>query len=299
MVKGKIFDMKDFAVHDGPGIRTTVFFKGCPFRCWWCHNPEGIEKKDELFFYRARCIDCGRCSEVCSKDAVSESEEGVQIDRKRCEVCGRCAEVCPSEALKITGREVSVEDIFKEIDRSTLFHDTSGGGITLSGGEPFFQYDLMEGLVERCDAEGIHVAVDTSGHVDPEKFESMIDKIDLFLYDLKFIDEELHEKYTGLTNKNVLKNLQTLLDHDNEVWIRIPLIPEITATDENIGSIIEFLSQFKGVKEIHLLPYHGVKEKYNRLGKEYKLEVKNISRQRFESVRKRFEDEGYDVKEGG
>ncbi len=301
MTKGKIFDIKHFAVHDGPGIRTTVFFKGCPLSCLWCHNPEGIKKKDELFFYQSKCIYCGRCVEVCHKQAIFTKDDEINIDWNECDSCGGCVDICPSEAMQMAGKRVSVEDVLDEVDRSTIFHDTSEGGITLSGGEPFYQYDFMKELVKRCGEEDIHVAVDTSGHVKPKKFHSVMDKIDLFLYDLKFIDESLHKKYTGISNRYILKNLETLMEKgDNDVYIRIPLIPDITTDKKNIECIIDFLSSFKGIREIHLLKYHNVEEKYKRLGKTYELkDLDTCSRSSVDKIIKRFENEGYKVKEGG
>ncbi|MBS3782359.1 MAG: glycyl-radical enzyme activating protein [Candidatus Thermoplasmatota archaeon] len=301
MIEGKIFDIKQFAVHDGPGIRTTVFFKGCPLSCPWCHNPEGIYYEDDLFFYETKCIGCGSCLVVCPQDAVKEKNEVVTLDRDKCDLCGKCASECPTTALKMVGKKVTVEEVMKEIERSTVYHDTSDGGVTLSGGEPFQQFEFMRELIDRCKEKDIHVTVDTCGHVKPDKFDSIKGKIDLFLFDLKIIDDELHKEYTGVSNNDILDNLKSLLrESDNEVIIRFPVIPGITDTEENISSILDFLSSPKRVKEIDLLPYHDVKEKYNRLGKKYVVKrTKAPSRDKVEEIKRIFESEGYRVKEGG
>jgi len=301
MVKGKIFDIKNFAVHDGPGIRTTVFFKGCPLNCHWCHNPEGIDSSEDLFYYDSKCIGCWNCIDVCPLDAISKEGAKIKIDRALCDVCGECVKGCPTTALQIAGKEVTVEHVMEEIRKSTIYHDTSQGGVTLSGGEPFQQFDFMRRLIERCKEEDIHVTVDTSGFVDKEKLNSIKDKVDLFLFDLKIMDDEKHREYTGVSNRPILENLKNLLEDDrSEVIIRFPLIPDITDTEENIDSILEFLSDFKSSKEIDILPYHDVVEKYNRLRREYKIEdVSMPERARVNKVKKRFEDEGYTVKEGG
>ncbi len=301
MVYGNIFDIKQFAVHDGPGIRTTIFLKGCPLECSWCHNPEGIDYEDDLFFYESKCIGCGSCVGVCPENAIEMKGKIINIDRDLCQLCGNCSEVCPTAALEIAGKRMSVEEVMDEIERSTIYHDTSSGGVTLSGGEPFQQFEFMKELIERCKEKDIHVTVDTCGHVETEKLDEVKDKIDLFLFDLKIMDEDLHKEYIGVGNEKILKNLKSLLrEGDNEVIIRFPLIPGITDTKENISSILDFLAPLKGVREIDVLPYHDVREKYNRLGKEYEIkDIEAPGRERIEKIKRRFEEEGYLVKEGG
>jgi len=302
MTDGKIFDIKKFAVHDGPGIRTTVFFKGCPLDCTWCHNPEGVDLDEDLFFYESRCIGCGSCIDVCPQDAIKKGEV-ITLDRTRCDVCGRCVELCPTNALKSVGERVSVDEVMDEIESSTIYHDTSGGGVTFSGGEPFLQFGFLEELIERCDEEDIHIAIDTCGDVEPKKFDSIMDQVDLFLFDLKMIDDDVHREHTGSSNRYILRNLEKVLSRGKtEVILRIPLIPDISDTEKNLESILDFLSPFKSVKEIHLLPYHDVKEKYNRLGKEYHINIDKgdeLTRKKLERIKKMFEEEGYSVKEGG
>ncbi|MFP4050970.1 MAG: glycyl-radical enzyme activating protein [Thermoplasmata archaeon] len=299
MVKGKIFDIKQFAVHDGPGIRTTVFFKGCPLNCWWCHNPEGISRDNDIFFYETKCIECGKCIEICPEGAITQKDI-IVIDREKCTFCGICAGNCPSGALQNTSRTVTAEEVMEEIRKSIIFYDSSDGGVTFSGGEPLLQIKFLKELIDRCIEEDIHVTLDTSGHIDPETFESIVDDIDLFLYDLKIMDNKLHKKYTGTSNDKILKNLKLLSKKGKEVIIRFPLIPGITDTDKNIDEIIDFLSDLKNVKEIDILPYHNVEEKYKRLGREYKItELRSPDESKIDSIKKRFEKEGFFVKEGG
>lgn len=299
MVEGNIFDVKKFAVHDGPGIRTTVFFKGCPLNCWWCHNPEGISKDNDIFFYETKCIECGTCIEICPEDAVMEKDT-IVIDREKCSTCGVCADNCPSGALQNTSRTLTSDEVMEEIKKSIIFYDSSDGGVTFSGGEPLMQIEFLKELIEKCKDEDIHITLDTSGHVDSDLFESIIDDIDLFLYDLKLMYDEQHKKYTGISNEMILRNLKLLSEKGKEVIIRFPIIPDITDKDENIDEIIDFLSDLKNVRQIDILAYHNVEEKYKRLGIEYKLkDVKSPDKNKIEDIKNRFEKKGFLVKEGG
>lgn len=307
MVKGRIFDIKRFAVHDGPGIRTTIFFKGCPMMCQWCHNPEGIDEDLDLFYYPETCMACGSCIDVCQFDAISEKGRNgpyIQINREICTKCGDCSEICPTESLKRAGKIVDVDHVFDIIKRSDLFYETSSGGVTFSGGEPFHQYDFLRALIEGCKEERIHITVDTSGHVQPEKFETLISSIDLFLYDLKIIDEKEHQKYTGVTNKYVIQNLKSLSEkgRGKDVWIRFPAIPDITMTESNITKMIDLLLDLKGIKRIDILPFHDVEEKYKKLGRPYLLSSTVTgapTKKEIEEMAQRFREEGFEVHVGG
>lgn len=299
MVKGKIFDIKQFAVHDGPGVRTTVFFKDCPLNCWWCHNPEGISLDNDIFYYETKCIGCETCIDICPEDAI-EMDGSISIDRERCTNCGLCAKKCPSGALQNTMRIVTSEEVIDEIKKSVIFYDSSDGGVTFSGGEPLMQPEFLKELIVKCREEDIHITLDTSGYADPDTFESIIDDIDLFLYDLKIVDDDLHRKYTGTSNEMILENLKTLSKRGKEVIIRFPVIPGITDTEENLDDIVDFLFDLKHIKEIDVLPYHNVEEKYNKLGKEYKLEEsRSLNEESIQDIKNRFEKEGFFVKEGG
>lgn len=268
-VRGTIFDIKHFAVHDGPGIRTTVFLKGCPLECWWCHNPEGISPKNELIYYEHKCMNSGNCIEACPNDAIIATEKSIQIIQDRCNLCGSCVEVCPTGALQILGREITVGELMEEIEKEFLYYDSSGGGVTFSGGEPLLQPEFLKACLEACKEAGIHTALDTSGYAPSEIFDSIMGDVDLFLFDLKLLDDEEHRKYTSVSNKVIKRNLKSLSreNRGEDVILRFPVIPDITDTEANITALINFVSSLSGINEIDLLPFHNVGEKYERLGK--------------------------------
>ncbi|NIQ06331.1 MAG: glycyl-radical enzyme activating protein [Candidatus Korarchaeota archaeon] len=265
--RGSIFDIKRFAIHDGSGIRTTVFLKGCPLHCWWCHNPEGLSPKKEVVYYEYKCMNCGNCIEACPHDAITATENGRKISQERCTSCGVCVEVCPTDALQMIGREISVEELMEEIEKDLLYYDTSGGGVTFSGGEPLMQPDFLMACLEACKEADIHTALDTSGYAPPEIFDSVIGDVDLFLFDLKLLDDEQHRTYTGVSNKVIKRNLRSLSakGRGEDVILRFPVIPGITDTETNITALITFVSSLSGIHEIDLLPFHNVGEKYERM----------------------------------
>jgi pyruvate formate lyase activating enzyme len=235
--KGVIFDIKRYALHDGPGIRTTVFFKGCPLHCWWCHNPEGIlEFPQEVVKLRG------------------EEKTGTEI----------------------IGRETTVDELMEEIEKEVVFYDQSGGGVTFSGGEPLMQHDFLREMLTACKQKDIHTAVDTSGYVPFDRIESIKSAVDVFLYDLKIMDLDLHQKYTGSDNHLIIQNLKMLDKRGIKTIIRFPIIPGITDTKKNVNEMRDFLQHFKNINEIDLLPYHRFSEKkYNRLNLEYKMAETN------------------------
>lgn len=302
MAEGIIFDIKRYAIHDGPGIRTTVFLKGCPLRCQWCHNPEGIESKPEIILRSSRCaIECSECVSVCPQGAISKDGNFIKIDQAKCDLCRKCEDVCVYEALEIVGREVTVQEVMEEIEKDRIFFDESGGGVTFSGGEPLMQLDFLEALLEEIKKKNIHVTLDTSGYVSYENLERISDKVDLFLYDLKIIDEGKHEKYTGVSNKLILENLRKLSERGNSIAVRIPLISGVNDDDQNIQMFAEYLHALKNIKQISLLAYHrGGCEKYVRLRKEKSMKTfESPSDGRIEEIRKILDDYGFSVKTGG
>lgn len=301
-VEGMIFDIMRYAIHDGPGIRTTVFLKGCPLQCWWCHNPEGISSVNDLAYFEYKCIGCKTCINVCPTGAITFEGNRPVINRTICTACGACAEACPTGALRIIGRRMSVEELIKEIEKDTIVYDSSGGGVTFSGGEPLFQPLFLKEAIKECKGRKIHVALDTSGHAPPEIFESIAKYVDLFLYDLKLMDSKEHEKYTGVPNKLILQNLMALVKkgRGRDVIIRVPVVPNITDTDENIRKLIEFIQQLRGVEEVDLLPFHDVSEKYMRIGKKYLMPFHNApSKEKLIQIKERLEAVGLLVKIGG
>lgn len=269
MSKPLVFDIKRYAIHDGPGIRIVVFLKGCNLNCTWCHNPEGISAESQRMYSSSRCIKCGTCVAVCPEKAISLTLEGIITDSGKCKMSGECAESCPAKALEFSGREISVEEILQEIEKERPFFDQSGGGVTFSGGEPLLSYNFLIRLLEECGKRGIHRAVDTAGFVTSDVMLKVAEHTDLFLYDLKIMDPEKHRKWTGISNERILENLKILADTGAKIIIRIPLIGGVNDDSENIEATARFVAGLSGEKkEVNLLPYHKIaRTKYQKLGR--------------------------------
>lgn len=262
---GVVFDLKRYAIHDGPGIRTTVFLKGCPLDCPWCHNPEGKRPEPEHMWWESRCLGCGSCEEACPEDAISMAGS-FEVDAEKCTMCGACAEACVADALVVVGREATVEEVMEVVCKDAVFYEESGGGVTFSGGEPTMQPGFLLDLLKACRAEGFHTAVDTSGMTEKESLLKMEAYVDLFLYDLKFMDDEAHKEYTGTSNAPVLDNLRALDEAGAKIVIRVPLIPGVNDDAEDIERLGKFVSGLRGVREVCILPYHRAgTEKLGRL----------------------------------
>ena len=274
--KGLIFDIRKYSIHDGPGVRTTVFFKGCPLACRWCCNPESQGARPELVWVRERCLGCNLCLAACPRDALQTGAGGAkEIDRQRCDGCGRCAEGCPGDALNLIGRWATAEEILAEVTRDALYFEASGGGLTLSGGEPLAQADFAAELLRRYKHEekGGHTAVETCGFVEWPVFARLLDDVDLFLYDLKHMDSAEHLRWTGRDNRLILDNARRLARAGPALTIRLPLIPGINDTRTNLEATADFALSLPGVNRVDLLPYHRLGEpKYRRLGIAYALE---------------------------
>lgn len=255
-MQAMIFDIQRNSFVDGPGIRTTVFFKGCNLRCKWCHNPEGISAKQEILFYTSRCIDCKQCVHLCPNGAISEN---MSTDVEKCDFCGRCESICPHDARKICGKSMSVHEVFDVIIKDKPFYDSSKGGATFSGGECMLQIDFLEQVLKLCKKNAIHTAVDTAGCVPWTYFEKVLPFTDLFLYDVKCIDENLHKEFTGQSNQPILENLKRLLhSFPEKVNIRIPVIPGFNVNENEIKKIADLL--YNHNIKIDLLPYHRLGE---------------------------------------
>jgi pyruvate formate lyase activating enzyme len=301
MKDGLIFDIQKYAIHDGPGIRTTVFFKGCPLHCWWCQNPEGQDSKPELVYRKSRCIGCSDCVQNCPREAISLVAQHVSINRKNCVLCDNCSRVCPSDALSIAGKHVSVKEILEEIEKDMPFFEESGGGVTFSGGEPLLQYDFLNALLTECKERDIHTIVQTCGFAPYETVDRLRCKVDLFLYDVKIMDDRKHRKYTGGSNVQILENLSKLAESGSSIVISFPVIPGINDDDENVTRTAEFIHSLPNIQHVNLLPYHraGI-EKYKNLGKPYKLDrIRPPSNQRIKSIKEKIEAFGIRVGVGG
>jgi len=269
---GIIFDIKKFSIHDGPGIRTTVFLKGCPLSCWWCHNPESQAAGPVRVFRENRCIACETCLAVCPADAISKNGNGITTNGELCTLCGECVDACYADAREIIGREVTVADVMAEIEKDIAFYDESGGGVTFSGGEPLLQRDFLRALLRACKEKEMHTTVDTSGFAPWTTFEHIRADVDLFLYDLKLMDNTHHQQFTGVSNRLVLQNLQSLSQRGQNIIVRVPVIPGITDTDKNIRQIGTFMAALPQLYPVELLPYHQIAtDKYQRLQTAYRL----------------------------
>ncbi len=254
-MNGKIFNIQRFSTSDGPGIRTTVFFKGCPLSCVWCHNPESHTVQNELFFDARKCISCGICGKLCQNNCHLFDADCHVFSRENCKSCGECAFSCPSKALELCGEEKTVEEIMKTVLRDLPFYEQSGGGLTLSGGEPLMQYDFAAELLKAAKEKGISTAVETSGYCKKSLAE-IAQYTDLWLYDIKLSDDEKHKKYTGVSNKKILENLRLLDESGANIILRCPIIPDINLEKEHFEKISELANSLKNVSAIHLEPYH-------------------------------------------
>jgi pyruvate formate lyase activating enzyme len=271
MSTGMIFDIKRYAINDGPGIRTAVFFKGCPLKCWWCHNPEGQSALTQLMFRSNRCKSSNACLQVCPQDAISWNNGSI-TNWEACDDCGKCAEVCYAGAREMVGRSVTVNQLLAEIERDIPFYDQSRGGVTFTGGEPFYQKRFLGEVLFACKERQIHTAVDTCGHSSWDNLKAILPLVDLFLYDVKLMDENMHIKYTSITNRQILGNLLKLSETGAHIIVRIPLIPGINDDDENLDRCASFLAKLPSLDAVALMPYHDIGvAKYQALGMNCKL----------------------------
>lgn len=264
---GNIFQIQRWSLHDGEGVRSTVFLKGCPLRCRWCANPESWNSSPEVLFFRERCSGCGRCVHVCDSGAITIEDKTIDFNRARCCGCGKCCGVCPTGARKSIGYRVTVEDVLKVIKRDAIFYRESGGGVTFSGGEPFAQSEFLRQLVVSCSRMGIDTAVETSGYFDWEQVKDIFECLDCVFVDIKHMDDEVHNKMTGVSNHRILENVSLLSQMHPNTIVRVPLIEEVNANEQNIKKMCEFLKENTRVKGVELLPYHDLGEsKYRAVG---------------------------------
>jgi pyruvate formate lyase activating enzyme len=302
--QGLIFDIRKYSIHDGPGVRTTVFFKGCPLECRWCCNPESQTGRPELVWVAERCLSCDLCLNVCEQAALSNApDNGKTIDRERCDCCGACAERCPGEALNLIGCWVTVDEVLAEVAKDALYFEASGGGLTLSGGEPLAQPEFAAELLRRYKREekGGHTAVETCGLVEWPVLAQVAVHVDLFLYDIKHMDPAEHLRLTGRDNRLILDNARRLAEAGHGLVIRLPLIAGVNDSRDNLEATAEFARSLPGVGRIDILPYHRLGEpKYLRLGKDYALEGEpSLSSERVTRAAEILEALGLEVTIGG
>ena len=287
MTKGFVFDVRRYAIHDGPGIRTTVFLKGCPLSCWWCHNPESQAPGPEVIFREGRCIACGACIAACPEGALSRDAQGRPFAGPgACARCGACAAVCYAEARRMAGREATVDEVMAEVERDAAFYERSGGGVTFSGGEPLMQIEFLDALLRASRGRGIHTALDTCGYAPWESIDRIRGMVDLFLYDIKLVDDARHREATGVSNGPIVENLLALSRYGHGIRLRFPVIPGINDDDTSVQEIGALASSLPSLIGIDIIPYNrlGV-EKHARLGRPYRLpDALPLSAERIEAL---------------
>jgi pyruvate formate lyase activating enzyme len=266
--RGLIFNIQKFSIQDGPGIRTTLFMKGCPLKCPWCSNPEGMTDEPEIMVSERKCIGCKKCAEACKTGAISFVNDIRTIDWNLCNQCLECGMVCPSHAIEISGEYMTVDEAFRIAAQDKDFYESSGGGVTISGGEALLQWEFVRGIFKKCKEAGFHTALDTTAYCAWESLEEVLDYTDLILFDVKHLDNERHEEKTGVSNELILDNLEKA-SKLTKIWLRIPLIPGFNDSESNMQKTAELALRIKAEK-ISLLPFHEWgKDKYSSLGKQY------------------------------
>lgn len=297
---GKIFNIQRFSTEDGPGIRTTVFFKGCSMRCLWCANPESKSAAVQLAHRQALCKNCGKCIEACRFDAISQIQKDgkgkINIDRSKCNLCGACVDACTAGVMHLYGKYVSADEVLGIVFKDREFYTKSGGGVTASGGEVMLQPAFVAEIFSRCQRAGIHTALDTCGYFDPAAWDAVKDYVNLVLYDIKLMDKKKHKYYTGVDNDIILQNAKTIAASDATMFIRIPLIPGVNDSRENLERTADFVHQLDKTLHIDLLPYHNYGEnKYKSLNEKYQMaDVTKPSNEHMEWCRSIFTERGLD-----
>ena len=301
MRRGLVFNIQKYSVQDGPGIRTTVFLKGCPLRCVWCHNPEGIAAEREIVVLETRCIACAECRRACRLTDEQPGEGPLPASPASCDLCGRCVEACPTQARQIIGKEMTVDQVLRVVLEDRLFYEESGGGVTFSGGEPLLQADFLRQALAACKDHGLKTAVDTCGLAAWEQLASVVPLADLFLFDVKFASDAKHRQYTGVSNQLILSNLRRLAQVHASIWIRVPLIPGLNDDPAELEAIAGLAGSFPSVRQVNLLPFHRTgMAKARRLGRDPLLaELSAPTQDGLSAALAPFQQRGLLVKIGG
>ncbi len=301
MGTGLIFDIKKYAINDGPGIRMTVFFKGCNLQCKWCHNPESISPKVQKMYNAKKCIGAVKCIDNCPNNALELTSEGIKTNYDLCNLCGKCAEVCPTKAFEMLGSTISISELIKKIDNEAIFFDQSGGGVTFSGGEPLMHYAYLLEALKECGKRFYHRVVDTTAFAKQEILLEIAKHTELFLIDLKVMDSQKHKEFIGVTNEKILSNIVELAKTNCEIIFRMPLIKNVNTSEENSIQTALFINSLEGNRNIiNLLPYHNIAEnKHIKLGKTSFIEFETPSEDEIQKVISIFKDYGIKATIGG
>ena len=294
--EGIIFNIQRYSIHDGPGIRTTVFLKGCPLKCKWCSNPESINPFPEIFLRKEKCDQCGKCIDVCIPKAIYTNEGSIRINRAECNLCMKCEDVCTLGAINHIGNKATENEIVTEVMQDELFYDNSGGGVTISGGEPLYQLDFTLNLLKKFKKESLHTTIDTTGYAKSEDLDKILPYTDLLLFDIKHLNPEIHQKGTGVANEIILKNFENCLKKGKKVWVRIPVIPDFNNSNQYIEKLASFLSN-RPIEKVSLLKYHEWgKHKYKYLDRIYPLkDAYYISDEQMQDIKNILESHGLRV----
>jgi len=298
---GLVFHVQKYSIHDGPGIRTTVFLKGCPLCCAWCHNPESQLARPEVVVVENRCAGCGECRRACPFGESAPGQGAMPAEAAQCLLCGQCAEACPTGARHIIGQRRTIAEIMEAVLRDRVFYEESGGGVTFSGGEPLTQPGFLKSLLEACRAEGLRTAVDTCGFACTEVLLEVAGLSDLVLYDLKLMDDARHRQYTGVSNGPILANLRALAQAHRNIWLRVPVIPGINDREEDWQAAAGFAAGLQGLRQVNLLPYHnlGLSKSRRRSHPESLGNAATPGPEQMERAAEYFRQCGLDVKVGG
>ncbi|MHA1150536.1 MAG: glycyl-radical enzyme activating protein [Promethearchaeota archaeon] len=298
-MNGIIFDIQNYAVYDGPGIRTLVFFKGCPLSCQWCQNPESQKIEPEISYFSEKCTVCGTCVKICPNNALRLFNDKVLRDTEKCVVCGKCVEVCPNEVMEIIGKECSADDIVDIVSADKPFYDNSGGGVTITGGEATIQPRFLFELLSLLKKQGIHTAIETCGYFKDDLIHDLIENVDLFLYDIKHIDSDLHKKFTNVSNEKIIANFEKILNlvSSDRLVVRIPIIPRVNTDLKIIKKIAEYLVKTGYKGPIHLMPYNKLaKTKYEKIGRgEFYKDFGDLTETLLESIIKELKKKSFEV----